>query len=449
MAINTTVLCTKLGRSGKLLYLCDTLQAGIDAAVDDVLDEYDGSDRFVTAPLIQAVDAIKANCVSALNAAVEVAQSTLLKIVYDDKPQASVDIGTAIGEVITQMRAQSETVKRCTVTAVATALTGNIGTGQIVVTAARGDGLPQENIIAETALVSCAADSYGVNGTITAGVEDFVFAGAPQTAGELDYNFQNGSAASLGFSAISPDTTGDAGTQITNGDFETFTVADTPDDWTITVGTPGTHLINDTSVFYTGESSLKIPGSATLLNISQELAAAAPLNAYCVHFWIRVDSTPAAGVMTIDLYSATTGAVVADAQAVNNSTTVSLTGLTGATWTPQSAVFRMPKNPPADTALRIRMTTALTTGRYANIDRVCIAPVSVPYSGGPGICVFSGATPFVVGDGWSLAVANNRGGATYGATFQTLFDRFFDMRNLGAVLPSDASPTQADTLITS
>lgn len=439
---------TVLGRIGKLLYTADTYQAGIDTATDALFDQFNGTEREWIPEAISAVAPLRSTAASGLETYFQLADRFIRETVGADYPPALTSTTAALIEFRRQLIAATETVKRCTVTSVATALTGNKGTGNIVTTVTRGDGLPQENMIAETARVSAATDSYTL--TATAGQEQFIFAAPPQKVTRYDYNFPGTSGASSGFLAISPDSTGNLGSQITNGDFEDFATANTPDDWTITVGTPGTQLLSDAVTYYDGAKSLQVPGSATLLNISQVLDYCAPLTAYAVNLWVIVDTTPAAGVLTIDLYSATAGAVVADDQATNNTFTIALTGLTSATWTVQNGVFRMPKNPPADTALRIRMTTALTSGRTLNIDRVCIAPMSVPYVGGPGLAVFSGATPFVVGDGWNVVNANNQGGSTYGATFQTLFDRFFGMRELRLVLPSTTgSPTHADTLITS
>lgn len=440
-------LFTRLGRMGKLIYTADTAQAAHDAATDDLFDEYDDVDRPITADALGIADDLKAFTVTGLAPLTGLAERTLLKMVGDDVPAAGLSVDAALRELIRQMRASSDDVKRCTVASSASAFSTNKGNGAIVLTVTRGDGLPQENLIAETGRFECVADSF--TDSAAAGNEGFTYLGPPISAGVFDYDYPGYSGAEASFSAIAPDVFGDLGTQVTNGDFETFTVANTPDDWTITVGTPGTHLLEDTSVFYTGTSSLKVPGSATLLNISQALTETRPITAYAFHCWLRTSGVPAAGVLTIDLYSPSAAAVVADDQSVNNSTTVSLPGLSGATWTAASAVFRMPRNPPSDTVLRIRMTTALSGGTDLNLDQLCIAPVNVPYPGGPGIAVFAGSVNFAIGDGWTIASTNNQGGATYGATFQVLFDRFFQMRERLLVLPSDASPTIADTLITS
>ena len=94
------------------------------------------------------------------------------------------------------------------------------------------------------------------------------------------------------------------------------------------------------------------------------------------------------------------------------------------------------------------MSTNLA-GENVLIDDVCLARMTGLYPGGPAAAIFSGATPFLTGDGWDIATTNDRGGASYGGTFQTLFLKFFQQPTF--LLPSlaDTNETQADTLITS
>ena len=81
------------------------------------------------------------------------------------------------------------------------------------------------------------------------------------------------------------------------------------------------------------------------------------------------------------------------------------------------------------------------------IDRLALAAATLAYNGGPYLAVFSGSTPFQKADSWTVNTTNSRGGASYNGTFQTAFDRLFNMRSLGLLLPSAASPTISDGLI--
>jgi hypothetical protein len=70
------------------------------------------------------------------------------------------------------------------------------------------------------------------------------------------------------------------------------------------------------------------------------------------------------------------------------------------------------------------------------------------YPGGPLIGVVAGSSKWALNDQYNLTIANNQAGASYGSTFQILFDRLFNMKQYRLVLPDDASPSIADTLIT-
>ncbi len=445
--LGTGGLFTRIGRIGRLILAADTYQAGIDTYTDDIFDEYDDVDRPQTAPALSASTVLKPIAVGGLATFQQLAIATIIKMAGDSNPPAGRSLVAAIQEVITQMRASGDTVQRCLPAITATASTGIVGTGGIVTTILQGDGLPLENMRAETARVTCTADGYQST-SITAGQETFGFFGGPATVQTFDYNFPGPSGATVGFSAVDPDSTGTLGTYISNGDFEDYATANTPDDWTIVAGSAGTQILEDTSVYYSGSSSLKFVGDAANTQIKQAITDFLPLTSYAVNLWVRTSGVPAAGVLTVDLYSPAATAVIADDQGTSNTFDTSLPGLTGATWTRIYGVFRTPRNSPTDTVIRVRLSTALSVGTNLNLDRMCVATVIVPYTRGPGIAVFSGATPFIATDGWSLAITNDQGGSTYGATFQTLFDRLFGMREQRLSLPSSYSPTISDGLIT-
>jgi hypothetical protein len=97
---------------------------------------------------------------------------------------------------------------------------------------------------------------------------------------------------------------------------------------------------------------------------------------------------------------------------------------------------------PSVVRLKIALSTALTASSNLYIDHVAFtAPISF-YRGGPNIAVFSGNINFISGDNYTLIPTND-----YGGKFQILFDRFFNMKQLGLLLPSSNSPTILDSLI--
>lgn len=169
--------------------------------------------------------------------------------------------------------------------------------------------------------------------------------------------------------------------------------------------------------------------------------------AFC-SFW-KTDSVPAAGVVTVDLVDGIGGSVIADEASTNNSFTIPATGLT-TSYDYRSGTFRTPKTLPPIVYLRIRITTAISNTSSVFVDHASLVEMTEMYPGGPSLAIFSGSSDFtkgggqVVGDYFSVAVANDRAGE-----IQEWFDRNFDMKGKGLLLPSvtDASETQADTLI--
>jgi hypothetical protein len=67
------------------------------------------------------------------------------------------------------------------------------------------------------------------------------------------------------------------------------------------------------------------------------------------------------------------------------------------------------------------------------------------YQGGPYVAVFSANTNSIIGDQYTVTVSND-----YGGGFQRGFDKLFNMKSLGRLLPSATGaivPTIPDSLI--
>ncbi len=450
MAIDIDALFTQLGRCGKLALLVNQHQAALPAALEALITLYDATTppglRDVVATLIAYAGngAVVSNQQAWMSLVQEAARQTVIRTVRADRPSSAGRLGEALAEVVRQMVTQAKTVKRSTTSVAAVAGT-NSGDGVCVVSSKRGDGLSNELIFPEVVRVECVADSYG--GGRAAGREGFTYFGQVGNPADVwGYDWPRGSGVATGYTVTSPADE----TYVLNGDLEDFATADVPDSWTIAVGTAGTHVLKDIVVFYDGAASVKLPGSATLASLTQEPATAlSGQTPYAVALWVRTSGVPAAGVLTVDLCDSG-GTVTTDTAGTSNSFTQSLPGLTGATWTPISGVFRTGKSVPSGVKLRVRLTTALSGGTDLNIDRVVMTPLLAPYAGGPGLALVGGAAPFAAEDVFTVTSANDRASATYNATFQAFFDRAFGMRSLGTQLPSTAgTPTQLDTLITS
>lgn len=446
MALNLTTLFTRLGKIGKLAYVANGQQATIPTDTDALFDLYDGEDRQALIPqaLYEAFQNLPGYATTGMGVFATLAEATLLKAVNDDGQPYGQDTELALKELIRQMTAAAASVKRSTCAATPTALAGNAGNGAIVVTTVRGDGVAQELCVPENLAVRCVADSY--SGQAVAGSETFRMYGENATRfGTWGYDWPAGSGVATDLFVVDAQTgPSETGNLLTNGGFENWPLSGLVG-WTVDVGA----VTQSTSPVYAGAFALSMAGGATLHAISQPLSPA-PLAkvAYAVNCWVRVATVPAAGVLTIDLYDPLAAAVVNDDAGTPNSFTRTLSTLVNNTWTNLNGVFRLPKAVPAGVKIRVRISTAMSGGSTLYIDHLAMAAVSDPYRGGPGVAVFGGSVPFAELDGWSVAVTNDRGGASLNGTFQALFDRLFDMRGKRLQLPSNAVPTIADTLIT-
>ena len=454
-AIDYLSLFTRLGFQGSISYDVSGVQSGLPARLIDLWDQYEETpDLDLIGGFTQNAIGITSSASGPGNGISGLGSSTVQRMVGTSVPSLEgADSVSTLTELIRQMRADSKTVAACVVSASSAALSTSIGNGVVALTTKRGDGLVQENMVAEILRLICSSDSY--TGGASAGLESFQVNGEPNTAGTWDYNWPNGSGQTTGFRAISADSSASAnGTLITNGSFESWTTGTPPalNDWTLQTGTWGTDIQRSTDKYQGTYAVEFIAGTAVNTALYQEFGVdttitPSPLNSYIVNVFLKKPSgTITAGVLTIELVDGSS-VVVNDQQGVANSTTINLTTLT-TSYVAHNIAFRIPEVPPTSgMRLRFRLSTALTGANFV-VDSACFGKVTAAYPGGFGLCVFSGSTPFVKNDGWNITTTNNRAGASYGATFQTLFDRIFGMRTLNMLLPTSATPSYPNSLIT-
>lgn len=228
---------------------------------------------------------------------------------------ANTGTATILERLITQMITDSETVDASTVTISSVSMnSGNDGNGFILTTKVldgaqspgRGpsgsypshpkyNGVDSEFCYAEDVRVECTRDSY--QDGVTTGEESFlwsvgpsdVFMGVEGEAGGGD----NATLTVLNAERI-----------ISNGNFEDFSVTNTPDSWDVDNGAVTTNILKETgaSNVYRGSSSLKFLGSgAATIQISQTPSTGIlkPLTRYLVAVLIKADASIAAGTLTI------------------------------------------------------------------------------------------------------------------------------------------------------
>jgi hypothetical protein len=381
---------------------------------------------------------------SGLNSAMQqLAQAVLVDTVTAAVTLPDSQLSTAMNALISGMLVASESVATSTVGATVTPNGSNTGNPTIVVGTLSKLGFTLGNTFAETVTATCTADAQ--SGGATPGREVIQFRGQPAASGgSLNYTYPAGSGASTVIQCISPSQYLAGGTAnfLNNGDFENWTVA-VPNGWTVDVG--AAQISQSTAQHYDGLSSLKMAGdSSTLTALHQTLTAPAlgPLTQYVVGLQLKVDVVPAAGVLEIALTDAS-GVVLLDFTGAPCSKAVTLSGLT-TSFVATTAFFRTPRVLAAGARIRLRLTTALSTGSNLFIDHLALAQPTALYAQGPYIGLFSGSTNLIAGDSFSVAMTNSNL-----AGFQGWFDRAFGMKTLGGgmLLPVSGSPTRLDSLI--
>jgi hypothetical protein len=431
-------LFPRLGRAGKAASQLMTAQSGVNTTIVDLLGRYAGAAEVSTAALAAQRDGLVRGVPNSLMAALKAAaSSTLTEMVRADVPARTAD---PVGELVRQMKAAGASVPACAVTAAATPDGTNTGDGVAVLTTKRGDGLTLENTIAESARLSVTADSR--TGGTPAGGDRLQFAGAKNTAGVWDWDWPQGSGAKTQLTAASAAL--DAGTAnlLRNGGFDTWATG-VPTYWAVT-GSP----TEETSLVYAG--SAVRAGVGTTVTLTQPFADAAgtvrtlnPLQSVLFCLRVRGSAALSGGTLAVALVDGS-GITLLDDTGASQSVSFALSGL-GTSYVAKTGALRAPRVMPDVYQLRVTITTP--AGGDLLVDHLAAATAAALYPGGPGAAVFGGATPFAVGDGWGVVTTNDRAGATFGLTWQSLFARLFGTAGT-VVLPSSGSPTVLDSLIT-
>jgi hypothetical protein len=421
-------LFTRLGRIGKALNRWNEYQAGVRTNFEAIYDNYPNDYRLLGNLPEQEIQQVR-NTHPLVSSAISVAQTTLIEQVRADVPTTPASVEDCMLELVKQLKVGPTTVKKNACAVTPTALS-NTGDGVLAVSIVRPDGIEGELIVGETALLKITGDAQ--SGTATAGSEPYSYRGLPATAGVTDWDWASGSGTSVSGTAVDAANAG----ILTNGGFDTWSGV-TIGTWTVT----GT--VTQQASGYVGSAAVFAAGGTPALTQAVTLE---PLLAYAVNLWIKRTGVLSAGVLKVELIDGS-GTVINDDAATANELTVNH-GSIGSSWAAVQVWFRTPRVMPTTVSVRVRASTAFT-GANVELDHMAMTE-PVAYPGGFGIAVFSGSIPFVIDDGWSLASTNDRGGATYAASWQSLFERFFGISRMGVQLPSTSgTPTLADTLITS
>jgi len=104
--------------------------------------------------------------------------------------------------------------------------------------------------------------------------------------------------------------------------------------------------------------------------------------------------------------------------------------------------FRIQRDITQPVYLRIIVAAPFAATDSVYIDEVAVVKGTELYNGGPYIAAFSGVTPAVNKDEWTLTVANDRAGS-----LQEWCHRAFDMAGKGLLLPISGATNIPDAVI--
>jgi hypothetical protein len=398
------------------------------------------------------------------NLASQVADQTINRMVFRDNPQISLTLTqlntlTSINEVIRQMKIAGATILQQTVSSIPQIVSNpgpnftGVGNGIVITSVNRPtDGLILQNIFAETTQILCTQDSY--IGGATAGNEGLTITGTG-AASPFDFNWPLGSNATNFINAIDGSQDNASGNILTNSGFDTYTIANTPDNWDIIVGTPGTNIFAEASLTYgPGESIQFLGNGVTQIQLEQEFGNSQdgtsgtllPLTQYSVCLFMRRDGNAATGILTVDLIDQNSN-VITDAAGNNNSFTIDLSTLT-TNYAAFTGVFRTPIILPTSQYFRFTQTTPYTNGASFYLDRMGMGVMTQLSTWEPFYSVHSGSVNLIQGDYAWVFNSNSRGAGGTLNTFQTLLFRMFsDVQTSEIIFPYSATPTISDTLI--
>lgn len=269
----------------------------------------------------------------------------------------------------------------------------------------------------ETLTFTCATDSLP-NGT--PGSETFVITGTG--AGSGGYSPTGENAGSLGTVTVLDNA---VASYVANASFDSWT-SGALDSWTEDDGTHGTDFTSSAVTLQDTGLSFKTIQSGNSMQIHQSMSADNFIRdkAYFIGVW-AAKNTDVAGDQELTLSVTSMSASIS----VKPTTT---------TWTFYYTQAIFPKNFFGDT-LDITLASVGTLGAGNDamlVDNIIIAPCE--YFEGVAMGVVNGDGRWVVGDTISLTISNSDAGK-----FQTAFRKMY-----GVQLPTDATPTISDALVT-
>lgn len=301
------------------------------------------------------------------------------------------------------MKANSETVDGNAVAcAAASAAAHNAGSTVVLGSVLDREADNNQLVRGQTVTVACTGDAP--NDGRTAGEEQLTARGEP-----VEPNDGSGGSVQIEVAAASAaDAANTDGNRLDNGNFETFTVANTPDNWTIDTGTAGTHILSEATEHYLGTKSLELQGDGALATIElhhdlhdrdPELK---PHTVYAVNCFIKT-SAVTQGTITVQLQGTD----------YTSSQNITVSADWPTSWTAKNFFTCLPKSVPSDLKLVVKVSNTLNDDGIVWIDNIALVEAVEFGEAGLYLAAFQGAADPVAGekpDTWALACTSDEAG---------------------------------------
>lgn len=448
MAINTTRLSTRLGHIIKGLNEVNSFRLSTLAPRAVTIE---GDYTSVNTDLDEGLTTQKLSALASLdgwNAYLgDLAGQVIVAEVRNDKKLPDSSLINCLHEWVRQMLVAGDSfnVSLCTIGTI-TAVGSPTSATKWVTSSKDGTGVAQDLIVPDSYLLTITADDLRGGTTYT---EGYSIVGKEQDRLPTDYLYPIGYGINTTKNIINPATDSIA----LNADFNSFTVSNVPDDWTlVSPAAAGTNVFRVADDCRDGANgfSLRILSTATGTVKLRQLVSLDPNTVYGVHFKVKPvangSATASATSVTLRLVNAA-GTVIADDAGTNNTLSSSAHSVVtiGSGWNNgYGTVFITPKTVPTEVYLELLQTTD-NAGADDYIDHICLTPLTPLYAGGPYQEGFSATVRAANDDSWTWAITLTTG--AIGDYIVRGLDRFLDLKGLGVRLPTNASPTQADALI--
>ena len=400
-----------------------------DTDVQNLYQYYPTHEQTAIADLFGQRDSWRSAQAQWLTAIANEMGNTLAQQTNRDTPLIAVNYQTALPVLIAQMQSTNDSIQKPTVTATVTAGGTNLTDAAVEASVKDGDGLQLDYVYPETLTATVTSDA----GTGGVAYQESVSIVGAAARNRTDYNWPGGSGANLSTQFVNAANA----TLVQNGDFEDWT-SNTPDQWSVIVGTPGTNIIKGTQPLR-GLSNLKLLADGAGARIRQAVTLQAD-TVYAVNAYMEIVSGGGSGSDSLILKLVNgSGTTINDDQSSANAVTTLGNALSTGTYAAKGGFFRTPKTLPAQTFFDIQISGS--SGSFYAIDLLAFTQATQLYQGGPWVGLFSGGTQATKGETWSIAIANNK---MAGAKFVRYLDRWFDLKSLGLKIPSAVSPTLPD-----